>query len=127
MKEQERLLKTKTDKKQFLKWLTALRSGKYSQTIGTLQDERGYCCLGVLCKVVIPKEKQKSYNGQLEGCDPGEQPYSPIWAMLINDDYEKKNKHGNTLISLNDYHNNTFKQIASKLERAYKKELDIIK
>lgn len=33
------------------KWLNALRSGDYKQTTGALQDEKGYCCLGVLCEI----------------------------------------------------------------------------
>jgi hypothetical protein len=38
------------------KWVAALRSGKYSQTRETLQDENGFCCLGVLCEVMkLPK------------------------------------------------------------------------
>lgn len=36
------------------KWLTALRSGEYSQTTGTLRDENGMCCLGVLCDIIDP-------------------------------------------------------------------------
>lgn len=28
-------------------WIAALRSGKYSQTKGTLRDQEGFCCLGV--------------------------------------------------------------------------------
>jgi hypothetical protein len=31
------------------KWLNALRSGDYSQTINKLKTNRGFCCLGVLC------------------------------------------------------------------------------
>lgn len=31
------------------KWVAALRSGKYKQTIGNLKTSEGYCCLGVLC------------------------------------------------------------------------------
>lgn len=31
------------------RWITALRSEKYSQTKGNLRDDEGYCCLGVLC------------------------------------------------------------------------------
>lgn len=30
-------------------WLDALRSGEYEQTVSRLRDEKGYCCLGVLC------------------------------------------------------------------------------
>lgn len=44
------------------KWVKYLRSGKYSQTTGILQDDNGYCCLGVLCRlaedsgITVPKE-----------------------------------------------------------------------
>lgn len=43
-------------------WIEALRSGKYQQGIGALQNEEGkFCCLGVLCdlhmKNVSTKEK----------------------------------------------------------------------
>lgn len=30
-------------------WLTALRSGNYTQTNGALHDDTGFCCLGVAC------------------------------------------------------------------------------
>lgn len=36
------------------RWVEALRSGEYHQAEGMLHDEAdgGYCCLGVLCKVI---------------------------------------------------------------------------
>lgn len=35
------------------KWVAALRSGEYKQGRGALQDTTGgYCCLGVLCRVM---------------------------------------------------------------------------
>lgn len=33
------------------KWIEALRSGKYQQTQHRLKDDKGFCCLGVLCDV----------------------------------------------------------------------------
>ena len=33
------------------KLVTALRSGKYEQTSGTLRDGCSFCCLGVLCDI----------------------------------------------------------------------------
>ena len=33
-------------------WVEALRSGDYKQTAGVLYDGEGYCCLGVLCRVM---------------------------------------------------------------------------
>lgn len=35
------------------KWINALESGEYKQTKGKLQDQNGYCCLGVLCDLAI--------------------------------------------------------------------------
>jgi len=34
------------------KWIAALLSGEYKQAKGKLYDGEGYCCLGVLCKVL---------------------------------------------------------------------------
>ncbi len=39
------------------KWVEALRSGEYSQTRGILADDRGFCCLGVLCELYIEETK----------------------------------------------------------------------
>lgn len=36
------------------KWIAALRSGKYPQTSMMLRGRGGFCCLGVLCDVVMP-------------------------------------------------------------------------
>jgi hypothetical protein len=33
------------------KWIAALRSGKYKQTVSRLRDNFGYCCLGVACDI----------------------------------------------------------------------------
>lgn len=38
-----------------VKWLKALRSGKYQQTKHTLHDGNGYCCLGVACNIAHPR------------------------------------------------------------------------
>lgn len=41
------------------KWLEALRSGKYKQGKGVLQNDKGeFCCLGVLCDL-MPEEVGK--------------------------------------------------------------------
>ena len=39
------------DQKLLDKWIAALESGKYPQTMGVLKNDEGYCCLGVLCTV----------------------------------------------------------------------------
>lgn len=36
-----------------IEWVSELRSGKYQQTTGYLQNENGFCCLGVLCDMAV--------------------------------------------------------------------------
>lgn len=35
------------------RWVAALRSGEYAQTMGFLHDKEGFCCLGVLCEIAV--------------------------------------------------------------------------
>ena len=112
---------TKEDIKQGIAWIKALRSGKFKQTTGTLQDRNGYCCLGVACEVVIPKGKKKRayYNSKhLAGGEPtkDDQPNAPLWLQNINDHKLKKGSIKNYLSCFNDYHEYSFKEIADILE-----------
>src|SRR6056300_747971 len=51
------------------KWVAALRSGAYPQTKNVLADYRGFCCLGVACKVaekegiLVEYDKEKRLTG----------------------------------------------------------------
>ena len=52
--------------------IKALRSGEYAQTKESLQDDHGYCCLGVMC-AVFEKETGRSLQvdedtGHIYGC-----------------------------------------------------------
>jgi hypothetical protein len=106
------------NKEELRVWIAALRSGKYSQTRGRLQNENGYCCLGVACKVLIPIEKQiLSSTGFLVGGMPKHQQDAPEWLNQIDDDV--KQKKGQSLTELNDYNKFTFSQIADLLEKYY--------
>ena len=89
----------------FAKWLEALRSGKYKQTTGRLQDSKGFCCLGVACDVLIPQDKKKmstAQPGMLRGGMPTvhDQPNAPQWLRELSLDFA--NKTGVTLPALND-------------------------
>ena len=47
------------------KWVAALRSGDYKQgNPGFLADDKGYCCLGVLCEV-LGEEKTMNFKEQM--------------------------------------------------------------
>lgn len=125
---------SKVSVKDFNKWLNALRSGEYSQTKYKLQDDKGFCCLGVACDVFIPKDERGVHptTGFLWGDLPDFQSYSPRWIKQVNVDFRIKTKHkwyagqdvgvndaSYGLTALNDYLDFTFEEIADTLEAVY--------
>lgn len=81
---------------EFTKWMKALRSGKHKQGTGALQGyDEGYCCLGVACKVLIPKKKlifSDTKKWKLDGGMPHSQYEAPAWLKHIHTDMEVKQK-----------------------------------
>lgn len=99
-------------------WILALRSGKYTQTQGRLQDHNGYCCLGVACKVLIPKELLRvNPQGVLIGEMPKDQTHAPKWLLTIEREYYKKTGFG--ISYMNDLEGLSFPEIADRLEKTF--------
>lgn len=124
---------TEIKKDDIRKWVKALRSGEYKQSIGGLQDKKGYCCLGVACDVFIPKKKHKrDEKGFLMGGMPSGQKHSPKWLLEISNIVG--NQIGWSLVFLNDgvSINNmkkvkyTFDEIADILELLFIHEVKTI-
>ena len=111
------------NKKQFITWLEALRSGKYKQTRDKLENRGGFCCLGVACDVLIPRELQKrnsnyyEQNNWLHGGSPKAQPNAPEWLKRINEDFGAIT--GQELTVLNDVEGFSFDEIADLLQAVY--------
>lgn len=105
-------------KRQIQKIIDALRSGKFKQTVLTLQDAGGFCCLGVGCKTVIPEVKQlKDEQGWLEGVLPEQQPESPYFLSRLDCNFD--NLTGIRLVDLNDIYRASFDDIADLLQAVY--------
>jgi hypothetical protein len=109
------------------KWISALRSGKFQQTQGVLQDRDGYCCLGVACQIFSPKH-QLERNGQyLRGSMPSDQRHAPTWLKRVANDFARATKivheDGDNevtgLIDMNDEENFSFDEIADMLQLVY--------
>lgn len=99
-------------------WVEALRSGKYGQTQYTLQDNNGYCCLGVACELFIPKERRQLTNqNYLKGELPTEQGAAPQWLKEVEDDLFGPDSR--LLTELNDNDAKSFNEIAALLEEKY--------
>ena len=105
------------DEKQFTKWLVALWGNNYPQTKRILQDEKGYCCLGVACKELIPQNEIIMYDEYISGVMPKAQNKSPKWLKIINNDHGFLT--GICLSQLNDTFNFTFPEIADVLYQVY--------
>jgi hypothetical protein len=104
--------------KQFKKWIAALDSGEYNQGHCELQNSGGYCCLGVGCKVTIPKALLLvDPKGFMDGGMPADQPAAPRWLKQIHEDFSDRTGKG--LVSLNDTFGFTFSEIATLLELVY--------
>jgi len=110
---------TEINEKEFMEWLNeGLRSGKYPQTTGRLQDDKGYCCLGVACELLMPKNRQARYDSRyLVGTYPISQYNSPKWLKVINRDFYRRTGMG--LTTLNDSMELSFDEIADCLEAVY--------
>lgn len=95
------------------KWLSALRSGEYLQSKGTLKNEDGYCCLGVLCDLYAKEHDDVNWEHRTfedSQCDKfyfdGNSEYLSLsvieWAGLKSHDpsiqieYENVNDNGTT-------------------------------
>ena len=107
-------------KRQAQKWANALRSGKFEQTTGALQDTSGYCCLGVACEIFIPKNLQRRDTfGHLIGGLPYEQPCCPEFLRNITDDFGNRIGTYHNFVDLNDSENFSFDMIADLIELVY--------
>lgn len=104
---------------QAMKWVDALRSGKYKQTTETLQDANGFCCLGVACEIFIPESRLQHYSqtGYLIGRVPGHQMHCPRWLRVLMDDFHEISGIG--LSELNDDYYFSFNEIADVIQLIY--------
>ena len=112
------------------RWLEALRSGEYKQTTENLQDNNGFCCLGVLCDLHA-KERGMDWVRLNDNYELyGEAQTLPLsvqeWAGLDNDvvgmvdfEYERDGVmyvKSESLPELNDTWDKNFNEIADLIE-----------
>jgi hypothetical protein len=100
------------------KWLEALRSGKYAQTYGALQDSAGFCCLGVACDMVAPDKWIDVDNADLKR--HGESGFMPdpaiCEAMFIDDAGVVVTNTKHRLVCMNDDECKSFAEVADWIE-----------
>jgi hypothetical protein len=104
-------------KKDILKWIEELRSGKYQQGHGALQTAQGYCCIGVACTLFSPTHLI-DVDGKLAGLLPLYSLNDPNWLINIDNHFETITQ-GVPLSALNDHLRLTFDEIADCLQAVY--------
>lgn len=101
------------------KWLKALEGRKYKQGEGQLHndDEDSFCCLGVLCDVM-----KKQVKGTWQGSHfvtPNEEEYA-LTPMDVRQLVRMTKHQHDDAITMNDFDDLTFKEIAAKFRKTWK-------
>lgn len=98
------------------KWVAALRSGEYKQAKEQLKTREGFCCLGVLCEVMIkesdPLFKYKATDGVLPA-------QVQFWAGMTSSEGHFFQTDKLCLWKLNDEQNKSFVELADIIEKSY--------
>lgn len=106
-----------------MKWVKALRSGKYKQGKHFLRRGDEYCCLGVLCEITKTSRRMRygklyEYKGNAIVI-----PHSVRGRVGMNTLYgrlPRARKAGEDLAQLNDSGKYSFKQIARIIEKYWR-------
>jgi hypothetical protein len=102
------------DKKVKAKWLKALRSGRYEQSANCLRsDKSSFCCLGVLCQIVKPRDWEQTGGGWYFSEDAYSYP-PPDFLKQVG----LHSKSAKRLARMNDK-GRDFEYIARQIERLY--------
>ncbi len=104
-----------------VKWLEALRSGKYKQGKQRLRSKvtDRFCCLGVLCDIsgigewVVNRVGNYEYSNPLVKDDSA----ASILPAFVIDSSGISQEHRCNLMTMNDEGNKTFHEIANYIEK----------
>ena len=103
-----------------MKWVDALRSGKYKQGHTVLRDKNdNYCCLGVLCDISNAKWDSDGLNEYVtRGATiyPNRENIGKAAMNTLEQDYVTGDSVGTHLWRMNDDENISFTQIADWIE-----------
>lgn len=116
-------MSTAIQRRRIKKFVKALRSGKYKQTVGALSKDGGFCCLGVACELYRKDKSLKSpsiaalkWNDRYVGTLP---PFVAEYYGFGHTNPELSN--GTSAIGNNDNKGKTFPEIADLFEQKYLK------
>lgn len=117
----------KPNRENIAKWVTALRSGGYTQAKSRLRKDAAMCCLGVACHIseIGRWDDDGRYVTATDRSFSALPEEVQVWLGFDNSDpdlqtgLEYDAGISVSATSLNDYRNFTFADIADALERTY--------
>lgn len=108
-------------KEVMVKWVEALRSGKYEQGTGALNSDGKFCCLGVLCEVMgVPKYGEGIFRRVCYG-GPGDNSTGllPISIREASGIRTSMGVYGDTNLANQNDQGKTFSEIADIIEKEW--------
>ncbi len=109
------------NKEMIIKWIEALRSGKYKQGRDLLRKDDEYCCLGVACDIFksdINGDWVKPVMGGRMSFKAGLIDVLYDIPPILKDKLGLPDKVRNHMVSMNDSFDKNFNEIADYLEKA---------
>lgn len=95
------------------RWVEALRSGRYEQGRNALEREGRFCCLGVLCAILIPEKRAvNGETGDVEYDGAAEYPTDDTLAAVGVRYFDAID-----LSQMNDVYHRSFDEIADAIEK----------
>jgi|SRR6056297_3681384 len=104
-------IRTEQQKDNIRTWVKALRSGIYPQTTEVLEDEDGFCCLGVACVIGLAKPDRSETTPSF----PTRESMEESFGLPANPQIPKMST---SLVYMND-HCYTFDEIADAIEETF--------
>ena len=103
------------------KWVAALRSGKYTQGKGYLNNRGQLCCIGVLCDVAGIKTRFNQISGRIDyKVNPSEEVYAPSMVDVKSHFPKLFEFHNHVdLAEKNDKLGLSFPEIANYIEETF--------
>lgn len=103
------------------RWVDALRSGEFKQITGALKDDKGHCCLAVLCELVEGLTWEDNERGNIdavfhENRDNAVLPKSVMYETGLGS-VSPATTAGKALVAMNDKEGWGFDQIANEIEK----------
>lgn len=102
-----------------VKWVEALRSGKYNQAPYSLKTDEGYCCLGVLCETTTEHHNWRFHENKLRDSHDLHDFAMEILPESLRESFGITSNEQDDFTTMNDDMGMSFVQIADYIQAKF--------